>query len=81
MKLTRVLPVAAILALFLALAGGLRPSAAQSTKPVPGDYTKAHAAAGAQLQGEQELLDPFGKKDRADHKADEELMKHGWDSL
>ena len=47
MKLTRVLPVAAILA--LALAGGRSPLGAQSTKPVPGDYTTAQAAAGAQL--------------------------------
>ena len=47
MKIIRVLPVAAILA--LALAGGLRPLGAQGTKVMPGDYTTAQAAAGAQL--------------------------------
>lgn len=47
MKLIRVLPVAAILA--LALAGGRSPLGAQGAKPVPGDYTRAQAALGAQL--------------------------------
>jgi mono/diheme cytochrome c family protein len=47
LKLIRFLPVAAILA--LALAGGRSPLGAQGAKPIPGDYTAAQAALGAQL--------------------------------